>query len=261
MIKKLKNNIRKFFVLLSVSVIAFNSCEKPDNKKGILKTYFPKDKEILLSEYIIKNRDTILDGKYTLSNYNGAKIKTGIYKNGKSVGPITFFFDNGNIESIDYKNNNKSTQTIFNYKNGKIERYVFYDDFDMSGFIIRFDEQNNVKSYEGYPILEIYQYKIANPEEFKTKIEQHLKVGDTLKQQYLIANIPNAKRSIKIENLDIDNSKAKRTFKKTSQTGIEVKEILIKKGINTIRAVVKYEFNDKEKTVINDTVSFKVDVN
>ncbi|OMQ10976.1 hypothetical protein BXU01_11605 [[Flexibacter] sp. ATCC 35103] len=136
-----------------------------------------------------------------------------------------------------------------------------YDDFGILDFLIRYDKLGNIKSYEGLPLIEIHQYKIANPEEFKTKIEQHLKVGDTLKQQYLIANIPNAKRSLKIENLDIDNTKAKRTFKKTSQTGIEVKELLIKKGINTIRAVVKYEFNDKDKTVINDTISFKIQVN
>lgn len=131
----------------------------------------------------------------------------------------------------------------------------------MSAFIVHFDKKGNVLNFEGYPLMETYQYRIANKKRFKTKIEQYLKVGDTLQQQYIIANIPNTKRSFKIENLNADEVKTKRTFKKTSQTGIEVKELLIKKGINTIRAVVKYEFNDKEKTVINDTISFKVNVN
>jgi hypothetical protein len=139
-------------------------------------------------------------------------------------------------------------------------KYLMYDDFGILDFLIRYDELGNMKSYEGLPLIEIYQYKIANKEQFKTKIEQHLKVGDTLKQHYLIANIPNAKRTLKIENQGVDNTKVYRTIKKISQTGLEVKEILIKKGTNKIRTIVKYEFNDKEKSVINDTVSFEVEV-
>lgn len=261
MIAILKTNTCKYIVLFFLLGIVFYSCKKEDEKRGVLKTYFPKDKEILISGFIIKNRDTILDGKYIVCKYNGAKIKSGTYKNGKSAGPIIFYFDNGNIESIDNRNNNKFIDALFNYRTGKIERYILYDDFGRSSFIVFFDEQSNVKSYEGFPLLEIYQYKISHKEEFKIKINQYLHVGDTLKYQYIIANIPTAKRNFKIENLSVENTKVKRTFRKTSQVGIHVQEILTKKGINKIRAVVNYEFNDKEKTVINDTISFVVKVN
>ncbi|MDA6072186.1 hypothetical protein NJT12_21390 [Flavobacterium sp. AC] len=61
-----------------------------------------------------------------------------------------------------------------------------------------------------------------------------MKVGDTVKYHYLVANVPYAKRNFKIENTDADNTKVKRTLKKTSQIGIDVKEVLIKSGINTI---------------------------
>jgi len=166
------------------------------------------------------------------------------------------------IESIFYRKNSKITQqNIDNHPSGKIMRYTLYDDFGMSAFIIRFDEKGNVESYKGYPLMETYQYKIANKDHFKIKVNQILKVGDTLKYKYLIANITNAKRSFKIENLDVDNSKVKRTFTPVPPVAIDVKEVLTKKGNNRISAIVKYEFNDKEKTVIKDTISFEVNVN
>ena len=79
--------------------------------------------------------------------------------------------------------------------------------------------------------------------------------------QYIVANIPNAKRSFNIENISIDKAKVKRTITQKPPTTIEVKEILIKKGKNPIRAVVKYEFKDKIIPAIKDTVSFNVEVN
>ncbi|KQB38375.1 hypothetical protein [Flavobacterium aquidurense] len=257
---------RKYKIILLLAIIVISwvlVCFYFKNEKVYtLKEYDPNTKQIDISEYVIRSGDTIFEGKFTQYNKKGNKIAEGNFVNGHIKGKSIYYFDNGIIESIHYRKNSTITEeSIYNYPNGMVKKYLMYDDFGILDFLIRYDELGNVKSYEGLPLIEIYQYKIANPEEFKRKIEQYLKIGDTLKQQYLVANIPNAKRSIKIENLDIDNTKAKRTFKKTSQTGIEIKELLIKKGINTIRAVVRYEFNDKDKTVINDTISFKVDVN
>jgi antitoxin component YwqK of YwqJK toxin-antitoxin module len=248
------------FILLlifTIKLIYFN-----DEKVYTLKEYSPTGTLLGINEYIIRAGDTVFHGKFINYNGKGNKISEGNFDNGHIKGKSIYYFDMGNIESIHYrKNSNITEESIYNYPNGNIKKYLMYDDFGILDFLIRYDKLANVKSYEGLPLVEIYQYKIANKEQFKTKIKQHLKLGDTLKQQYLIANIPNAKRSLKIENLSVDDKKVIRSFKKTSQTGLEVKEVLIKKGINTIRAVVKYEFKDKEKTVINDTISFKVEVN
>jgi hypothetical protein len=93
------------------------------------------------------------------------------------------------------------------------------------------------------------------------KEEQYLKVGDTIKYKYLIANIPNSKQNFFIQTLGLDNSKIKRVIKKTPATETDVAEIATKQGLNTIRGIVKYELNDKGKTVIQDTISFDVMVN
>jgi hypothetical protein len=253
---------KKYLIIIVVVVCltSFIFWYKKDNVK-ILYEYYPNS--ILASEYqyIIKNGDTLLNGKFVRYNREGNKIAEGNFVNGEPNGKSIYYFDNGIIESIFYRKNSKILEEIIeNHPSGKVMQYTLYDYFGLSAFISRFDKEGNIVNYEGYPVMETFQYRIVNKEKFKTKIEQYLKVGDTLKQQYLIANIPNAKRSLKIENLNVDNTKVKRTFKKTSQTGLEVKEVLIRKGINKIRTVVKYEFNDKEKTVINDTISFKVEV-
>ncbi len=261
-IKMGKRSISKFFILFMLFGFLFCSCRKENEKRGVRKTYFPENKKILFSGYVIKKEDTVLDGKYILCKYNGIKIKSGVFKNGEEIGPVIFYFENGNIESIDYKNEKKiSQETKYYYESGKIKRYALSDDFGSTSFIVKYDELGNIISHEGLILMEIYQYKIARQKEFKIKVNQYLKVGDTLKYHYLIANIPNAKRSFKIENLDVDNAKVKRIFTQMPPVGIDVKEILTKKGNNRIRAIVKYEFHDKEKTIIKDTLSFEVKVN
>ena len=162
--------------------------------------------------------------------------------------------------SSDIKQNENKTieEKIENYPSGKIMRYSSYDDLGKQTFIILFDEKGNVENYKGFPLLETYQNKISQGRRLKENVKQHLKVGDTLKYHYLVANLPNAKRNFKIEN--VDHKKAKRTLKKVSKIGIDVKEVLVKRGINTIEAVVTYDFNDKEKTSITYTEIFEVQV-
>ncbi|WP_264538523.1 hypothetical protein [Flavobacterium sp. N1736] len=262
-VKKRMNRRYRIIILLPIIaltwLVVFFAFK--NEKTYSLKEYYPDTKQTDVSEYVIRNGDTIVHGKFVRYNEKGNKIAEGNFVNGEPNGKSVYYFNNGKIESIFYRKNSKITEeNIDNFPSGKIMRYTSYGDSGLSAFIIRFDEGGNVENYKGYPIMEIYQYKITN-KRFKVNINQYLKVGDTLKHQYIIANIPNTKRTVKIENLDVDNTKVKRTFKKTTQVGIEVKEVLIKKGINKIRAIVKYEFHDKEKTVINDTISFEVNVN
>ncbi|KQB38376.1 hypothetical protein RC62_1731 [Flavobacterium aquidurense] len=230
----------------------------------VLKRYNTETKETTTLEYIIRNGDTIAHGKLARYNKEGKKVKDANFINGEISGEVINYFDTGVIKSMYYyklDNNRIPDENIENFPSGKIMSYTLYDDLGISAFTIYFDEKGSVKNYDGYPILEIHQYKIENKEKFKTKTNRHLKVGDTVKYQFLIASIPNVKRDITIENLDVDNLTAKRTFKQMSRVSFDVEEILTEKGINTIRAVVKYEFNNKEKKVINAMIFFKVEVN
>jgi len=251
--------ITSIIIILGFTALYFfNKSEKT----FFLKSYYPDKKVTDISQYVIRNGDTILEGRFTQYNQKGQKIVEGNFVNGHIKGKSIYYFDNGNIESIHYRKDGKVTEeSTYNYPNGKVRKYAMYDDFGILDFLIIYDESGNVKNYQGLPLIEIYQYKIANKKQFKIKTNQVLKMGDTLKYHYLIANVPIAKRSFKIENLDVDNSKVKRTFTQIPPVGIIVKEILTQKGINTIRAIVKYEFNDKKKTVIKDTISFNVNVN
>ena len=133
------------------------------------------------------------------------------------------------------------------------------DDLGKTAFVIYFD-QKGVTKYDGYFQIETYQYKYANKSKFINKEVQNLKVGDTLKYSYIVANIPNAKCGFTLENVSIDNAKVKRITKKIEPCQIDVKEVLTKKGKNTIRSIVKYEFNDNLTPIINDTISFDVEV-
>lgn len=246
-------------ILLGSTVLFFfNKKEKTFS----LKSYNPDKKITDVSQYVLRDGDTVLEGKFAQYNQKGTKIAEGNFVNGHINGKSVYYFDNGNIESIHYRKNSKITEeSTYNYSNGKVRKYVMYDDFGILDFLINYDELGNVKNYQGLPLIEIYQYKIANNKQFQVKTNQVLKIGDTLKYQYLIANIPNAKRSFKLQNLSVNNAKVKRTFKQIPPTGLNIKEVLTKKGLNTIIAVVRYEFNDKEKTVINDSISFNIKVN
>lgn len=259
----MKRKYKIIFSILSVLIIALilvRLCTKNEEVK-ILKKYYPDTKVTDISEYIIKNGDTVLHGKFTQYNEQGIKIAEGNFLDNEPNGKSIYYFEKGNIKSVYYTRNSKIIEesTFYNH-DGLIEKYVMYDDLGDSSFIISFDEKG-VRKYDGHPILEIYQYKIANKEQFKTKINQYLKTGDILKYQYLIANIPNTRRYFKIENVGVDNTKIKRTITKIRATTINVEEVLIKKGINRINAIVQYQFNDKVTPNLNDTIHFEINVN
>ena len=259
------NSKRKtILILLVVLLVTIGGIYfyKSSNYSGVLKEYNSKGVLVGSNEYVIKNGDTILHGQFISYNTHGIKISEGNYVNGYIKGKCIYYYDNGKIETIQYRKKNKiKEETTEYYPNGKVKKYIMSDPFGLEAFIARYDEQGIIKSYEGYPLMEIYQYPIAHKERFKVKINQYLKVGDILKYRYLIANIPDVKRSFKIENISIGNSKVKRTLKYIIPTQINVEEVLIKKGKNVIRAVVKYAFDDKIIQPLNDTISFDVYVN
>ncbi|QYS92430.1 RHS repeat-associated core domain-containing protein [Flavobacterium covae] len=67
---KMKKIVIFFHFILLVGVLS--SC-KSENKGGILKTYYPKEMCTVFYEYIIKNNDTVLDGKFIVLKNNGKK--------------------------------------------------------------------------------------------------------------------------------------------------------------------------------------------
>lgn len=233
-----------------------------DKKSKVLTHYSQDTKQTEYLEYVIRNGDTVFHGKFTTYNEKKIKIAEGNMVDGHVKGKCIYYYDNGAIKSIFYRKDDKvNEESTKYYLNGKVKRYTMYDPMGLATFVINFDENGDVKDYDGYPIIEIYQFGFSHREKFPTKKEQYLKVGDTIKYKYLIANIPNSKQNFFIESLGLDNSKIQRIIKKTPATETDVAEIATKQGLNTISGIVKYEFNDKRKTVIQDTISFDVMVN
>ena len=247
------------FSVILLGLIIFLLCFK-DEKVHTLKKYYPDSKETLTFEYIIRNGDTIAQGKSIIYNEKGSKISEASYVNNVLKGKRIHYYDNGKIESIEYIiDNEKKAEILFYSPNGAIEKYAFFSKYKEPIFLISYDEKGPTK-YEGPTIESIYHGKLNSKKQRNIEENQYFKVGDTLIHQYIVANIPNAKRSFKIENISIDNAKVKRTITAKPPTTIEVKEILTTKGKNTIRTVVKYEFKDNIMPAINDTLSFDVEV-
>jgi len=257
----MKNKYKILLITFFVSIVWLAFFYFRDEKVHVLKQYFPDVKITDSSEYVIRNGDTVFQGRFVQYNEKGIKIAEGNFINGHIEGECIYYYDSGKIESIHYKKNGKITlDSKFYDTTGLMNKYVLYDDIGKPSFIIRFDEKGATK-YEGYFQLEIYQYKFSHKKEFSSTEDQYLKVGDTLKYKYIVANIPNAKRDFKVENIGVDNSKVKRTIKELYPTQINVEEVLIKKGKNTIRSIVQYKFNDKVTPIFKDTIYFNVNVN
>jgi hypothetical protein len=248
--------VTTFFILLVALIFYFKH-----EKVHTLKEYNHSGSLSGIHEYVLRNGDTIFNGKFINYNEKGIKIAEGQFLNNEPNGICSYYYDSGKIECVHYRKNSKITEESFFYNpKGLLEKYAIYDDFGKSSFIISYDEKG-VKKYSGYPMLEVYQRKLTHNKQHNIKNEQVLKVGDTLKYKYLLANIPKAKRSLKIQNTSIDNEKVKRIITKKPPIGIDVEEIITKKGKNKIIAIVKYEFEDKITPTLKDTISFEVDVN
>ena len=231
-----------------------------DGKVRILEEYSSSGKLIGTNEYIIRYGDTILQGKFVQYNEEGIKIAEGQFFENEHTGICSYYFDNGKIESVYYRKNSKiDLEVHYYYPNGLIRKYVMCNDLGEPKFIIEFDS-TSVKRYTGYATYPVNQYKLVNNKQVKIKNGDVLKVGDVIKHEYLLANIPNAKRIFKIEVEDVDSLKAKRSIIKEAPARIIVEEVLTKKGLNRIKAITQYTFNDKTTQVKNDTVSFDIEV-
>ncbi|MCD0465070.1 hypothetical protein [Flavobacterium sp. ENC] len=249
--------ITGFAVLLGLIFLFFYF---KDGKVHILREYSPSGKLIKTHEYIIRYGDTILQGKFVNYNEKGIKIAEGQFLANEPNGIFSYYYDNGKLESVFYRKNGDITlESTYYNPNSLITKYSMCNDSGEPKFIIEFDDKA-VKRYTGYVVYPVKQYKIENKRQIEVKTGDVLKVGDVIKYDYLLANIPNTKRTFKIETEGIDNSKVKRTISKEAPTHIIVEEVLTKKGLNRIKAITQYEFTDTVTPVKNDTVSFDINV-
>lgn len=258
---KTKNKITLLILsIIIIGLIIFNKTSN-DKKVYVLKEYSKTGKLLKTHEYILSNGDTILEGKFINYNEKGIKIAEGKFINNEPNGVCSYYDNNGKIESVYYRKNTKvNLECIYYDKKGLINKYIMCDSLGKTAFIIRFGDKI-VKMYDGYSIWPVAQYKLINKRQIGIKTEDILKIGDTIRYSYLLANIPNAKRSFRIENSIGDNPKVKRIIKSKLPTEIIAEEVLNNKGINRIKIIAQYTFDDKVTPILNKEVSFDVNVN
>lgn len=260
MIKKNKKTVLTVLLFLLIFSLFFYFIN--DKKLQTLIRYNDKNNVKSVSQYFIRNGDTVLNGKSINYNSNGVKISENNFVNNRINGLSVYYFESGKPESIHYlKNCNTVLESKWYYNNGNVRKYLLFDDFGKPTFIINFNEKGEIKNYDGLPLAEIYQYKIKYKNKFKIKTNQYLKVGDVLKYKYFLANIPYSSRNFKLESVGYENSNIRRTIRNNLPAFIDVEEVLVKKGRYAIKAVVEYKFNDKNKTIIKDSAFFEVKVN
>lgn len=260
----MKNKYKVALLIVFITIIGlivFNKSSSNNKKVHILNEYNSAGQLTGFNEYVIRNGDTILNGKFIKYNDEGIKIAEGQFENNEPIGICSYYYDNGKIKSVYYrKNSSINLECTYYDQKGLINKYILCDSVGKTAFIIKFEDKV-VKMYDGYSVWPVSQYKLINKKQVKIKTKDVLKVGDTIRYNFLLANIPNAKRSFKIENSACDNTKSKRIIKSKLPAEIIVEEVLTKKGLNRIKAITQYTFNDNVTQVKNDTVSFDVYVN
>lgn len=240
----------KLLILISCLFFLF-SCQN-NNEKYVINKY--KDESYLKSEYYLNEiGDTILNGKCSIFSNKDVLILSSNLLNNEIYGRTKYYNSNGKIDSIKYIINKKEIGEIeWFHKNGKICKYNFYDDLNNLNFYAKYDLNGNLESCNGLILIEVFQFKLN-----QKKIKKVYKIGEKVKYQFMFPNIPNTTRFFKYKLLNFDNSKIIRTEKKIEPVTLEVEDICIKKGKNIIEAQIKYIFNDKNKIILSDTISFE----
>ncbi len=219
------------------------------DKIEILKEYDQAGNLIGTNEYFVKEGEIVMHGKFVNYNNQGVKTSEGQFLNNDIFGNCIYYFDDGKLKSVHFRKNSKVTlESTFYNSTGLLTKYVAYDNDGKPFFIIQFDEKGATR-YDG-------NFQIAVPPNHK----HYLNVGDTLKYSYIVANIPGAIRNFTIENVGVHKANIGRAIRKVEPCQIDVKEVMVKKGKNTIRSMVRYEFRDNMIPIFTDTLSFDVEV-
>jgi hypothetical protein len=243
-------NKRNVFIGCFIFLIFQFSCNS-DKSERKLKYKFLDGSGYAVFQYYLNNGDTIIDGPYSVYDKKNILKKTGTYINNEIYGITKFYYNNGNVESIHFIENSKDIGEIsWYYSNGNIEKYSFYDDLGNLNFFANYNKKGEIEKWEGRILLEVYQYKLK-----EQNIENTYKLGEKIRYQFMFPNIPNTERKFRFELLDFDNSKIRRRTKKIEPVTLDVEEITVKKGKNTIRAYIEYKFKDERQIILSDTIS------
>ncbi|AUX19147.1 hypothetical protein [Flavobacterium columnare] len=148
-------------ILLILAIINFYFYNK-EEKIHILKEYSTKGNLIGTNEYIIKNGDSIFNGRFINYNERGIKISEGQFVNNEPYGICKYYYDNGKIESVYFRENSKiNLESFAYYPDGKIKQYRMYSYFGAPLHTTNFDKDGVIGSYNGRPHFEIYLHKIV----------------------------------------------------------------------------------------------------
>lgn len=236
-----------FLIIVFVNLFLFQCDVNKEKRKQLKRT--DKNGEIEKFEYFISNNDTIIDGIYEKKYGNGnLKVKGG-FKFNELHGYLTFFKKNGHKEKTSLMDSGYKLETSLFDKKGKLNKYLLYDYEENLRFIISYSNKTVVK-YDGLPIFRALKDK-GDINYFNSEI----KVDDVLIYKIVVANIPYAKRSIKV----ISNHRNNEIYLvyQNDSTLITVEDTNHEKGMYSIKYAVEYKFNDHVTPILSDTLAVK----
>jgi hypothetical protein len=247
-------------ITLLILFLTIISCKK--NK--IIERIDPENNNRETYNYIITNGDTILQGESYTYNEKGEIILKCNYNDGKLDGKLFRYFDDGKLKEVQnlkngiyegvaisyfeeghintlltYRKDTLYGDAYYNYRNGKLRKYVLYDSIGRIPFIVRLDSKGKIKSHEGKPVNCFLD-------------TEEIKFGEKFKMDCMLANIPNTHREV--EFVYSDSDKGKRVVKKNGVNYLTVEEEKYKKGKNLLYVIATYKFNDKYyNQILKDT--------
>lgn len=119
--KKYKIGLLGLFIVI-IGLIIFN--KRLNNKKVyVLNEYNSAGKLTGTNEYIIRNGDTILQGKFINYSEKGIKIADGQFTDNEPRGICSYYYDNGKIKSVYYRKDSKvNLESTYYNQQGLIDK-------------------------------------------------------------------------------------------------------------------------------------------
>ena len=136
-------------IMLYLSLSPFYSCNK-GNVKTVVR-YYNNGKIMKEYDYMLINKDTLLNGKCKTYYTNGSIFWDEVYQNGKKSGIAKEYFENGNVKEVGkyYNGVKDSIWDLYNSNGRKIENTSWENGKQFGGQYVYF-ENGNLKKYKFY---------------------------------------------------------------------------------------------------------------